>query len=127
MGEVNGSITMDCQNWDPVVLRNTKARQQREATEAANRPKLSAEAIRLAKIANDEEVKRPKLLSKQSRQDMMQLRAAQKWTQRDLDMRCSFPANTVRDIEAGKVAPTAGQLSRLNQILKAGLKLETAV
>jgi ribosome-binding protein aMBF1 (putative translation factor) len=118
---------MDCQNWDPVVLRNTKARQQRAAAEAASRPKMSAEAIRMAKLANDEEVKRPKLLSKQSRQEMMQLRAAQKWTQRDLDMRCSFPANTVRDIEAGKVAPTAGQLSRLNQILKAGLKLETAV
>lgn len=118
---------MDCQDWTPHVLRNTKARQDRAAAEAAGRPKMSAEAIRLAKLANDEEVKRPKVLSKESRQAMMQLRAAQKWTQRDLDMRCSFPANTVRDIEAGKVSPTAGQLSRLNQILKTGLKLEAAV
>lgn len=120
-------VPMDCQDWTPHVLRNTTARQARAAAEAANRPKMSAEAIRLAKIANDEEVKRPKVLSKESRQAMMQLRAAQKWTQRDLDMRCSFPANTVRDIEAGKVSPTAGQLSRLNQILKTGLKLEAAV
>lgn len=117
---------MDCQDWNPVVLRNTKARQDRAAAEQAAKPKMTAEAIRLAKLANDEEVKRPKILSKESRQAMMQLRAAQKWTQRDLDMRCSFPANTVRDIEAGKVSPSAGQLSRLNQILKTGLKLEAA-
>lgn len=115
---------MENQDWNPIVLRNTKARQERVAAEQAAKPKITAEAIRLAKLASNEDVKRQKVLSKESRQAMMQLRAIQKWTQRDLDMRCSFPANTVRDIEAGKLSPSSGQLSRLNQILKTGLKLE---
>ncbi len=111
---------MDCQDWNPVVVRGKST----PKTVVSEKPKVSAEAIRLAKLANNEEVKKARVLSKESRQAMMQLRAAQKWTQRDLDMRCSFPANTVRDLEAGKLAPSSGQLSRLNQILKTGLKLE---
>ena len=111
---------MDCQDWNPVIVRGKSA----PKSVNTEKPKVSAEAIRLAKLANDEEVKKPRMLSKESRQAMMQLRAAQKWTQRDLDMRCSFPANTVRDLEAGKLVPSSGQLSRLNQILKTGLKLE---
>jgi ribosome-binding protein aMBF1 (putative translation factor) len=55
---------------------------------------------------------------------MMRLRAEQKWSQRDLDMRCSFPANTVRDLESGKVAPSTTQLNIINRVLKTGLKLE---
>ena len=110
---------MDCQDWNPIVLRNKKV-----VGTAPSGPKVSNEARRLAKVADAEVPVKSKTLSRESRQAMMQLRAAQKWTQRDLDMRCSFPANTVRDLEAGKVAPTSGQLSRLNQILKTGLKLE---
>ncbi len=112
--------TMDCQDWNPVIVRGKSV----PKTSGTSGPKPSAEAIRLAKLANNEDVKKARVLSKESRQAMMQLRAAQKWTQRDLDMRCSFPANTVRDLEAGKMAPSSGQLSRLNQILKTGLKLE---
>lgn len=111
---------MDCQDWNPVIVRGKSV----PKTSGTSGPKPSAEAIRLAKLANNEEVKKARVLSKESRLAMMQLRAAQKWTQRDLDMRCSFPANTVRDLEAGKMAPSSGQLSRLNQILKTGLKLE---
>ena len=117
---------MDHQDWTPTVLRNGKVMQARKAAEQAAKPKMTAEAIRLAKLANDEEgsVKRAKVLSAESRQMMMRLRAEQKWTQRDLDMRCSFPANTIRDIESGKIAPSSGQLNTLNRLLKVGLKLE---
>jgi ribosome-binding protein aMBF1 (putative translation factor) len=115
---------MDCQDWTPTVLRNGKVMQARKAAEQASRPKVSAEAIRLAKLANGEDVKRAKTLSTESRQTMMRLRAEQKWTQRDLDMRCSFPANTIRDLESGKLAPSSGQLNTINRVLKTGLKLE---
>lgn len=117
---------MDHQDWTPTVLRNGKVMQARKAAEQAARPKITAEAIRLAKLANDEEgtVKRAKILSVESRQTMMRLRAEQKWTQRDLDMRCSFPANTINGIESGKIAPSSGQLNTINRVLKTGLKLE---
>ena len=117
---------MDCQDWNPTVLRNGKVMQARKAAEQASRPKMSAEAIRLAKLANDEEgtVKRAKVLSTESRQTMMRLRAEQKWSQKDLDMRCSFPANTINGIESGKIAPSSGQLNTINRVLKTVLKLE---
>jgi len=115
---------MDCQDWTPTVLRNGKVMQARKAADQAARPKVSAEAIRLAKLANDEEVKRAKTLSVESRQMMMRLRAEQKWSQRDLDMRCSFPANTIRDLENGKIAPSSTQLNIINRVLKTALKLE---
>jgi ribosome-binding protein aMBF1 (putative translation factor) len=117
---------MDCQDWNPTVLRNGKVMQARKAAEQAAKPKVSAEAIRLAKLANDDEgtIKRAKTLSTESRQTMMRLRAEQKWSQRDLDMRCSFPANTIRDLENGKLAPSSGQLNTINRVLKTGLKLE---
>lgn len=117
---------MDHQDWTPTVLRNGKVMQARKTAEQASRPKMSAEAIRLAKLANDEEgvVKRAKTLSTESRQMMMRLRAEQKWSQKDLDMRCSFPANTINGIESGKIAPSSGQLNTLNRVLKTGLKLE---
>jgi ribosome-binding protein aMBF1 (putative translation factor) len=117
---------MDHQDWNPTILRNGKVMAARKAAEQAAKPKMSAEAIRLAKLANDEDgvPKRAKTLSAESRQAMMRLRAEQKWSQRDLDMRCSFPANTVRDLESGKVAPSTTQLNIINRVLKTGLKLE---
>lgn len=117
---------MDCQDWNPTVLRNGKVMQAKKAAEIAAKPKMTAEAIRLAKLANDEEgtVKRAKVLSTESRQTMMRLRAEQKWTQRDLDMRCAFPANTINGFESGKLAPSSSQLNTLNRVLKTALKLQ---
>ena len=116
---------MDCQDWTPTVLRNGKVMQARKAAEQASRPKISAEVIRLAKLAEeDAPMKKAKSLSIESRQSMMRLRAEQKWSQRDLDMRCSFPANTIRDLENGKIAPSSTQLNIINRVLKTGLKLE---
>jgi ribosome-binding protein aMBF1 (putative translation factor) len=116
---------MDHQDWTPTILRNGKVMQARKAAEQAAKPKLSAEAIRLAKLDNLEDgIKRSKVLSAESRQAMMRLRAEQKWTQRDLDMRCSFPANTIRELESGRIAPSPTQLNIVNRVLKTGLKLE---
>lgn len=117
---------MDHQDWNPTIVRNAKVLQAKKAAEQAAKPKISAEAIRLAKLANDEEgsMKRAKVLTAESKQAMMRLRAEQKLTQRDLDMRCSFPANTIRDIENGKLAPSSMQLNIINRILKVALKLE---
>jgi ribosome-binding protein aMBF1 (putative translation factor) len=54
---------------------------------------------------------------------MMQLRAAMKKTQVELNQLCSFPVNTIRDIEAGRLTPNPGQLIRLNAVLKTKLTL----
>lgn len=117
---------MDHQDWSPTVIRN--ALYAKKSAEHAKKPTMSSEAIRLAKLANNEEgvgvSKRPKVLSVESRQTMMRLRADQTWSQRDLDMRCSFPAHTIRDLENGKLPPSTTQLNIVNRVLKTGLKLE---
>ena len=63
-----------------------------------------------------------KQLATESRHLIVTLRATNKWTQVELNRRCNFPVNTIRDIETGKTCPSPGQLGILNRVLKTGLK-----
>jgi len=64
---------------------------------------------------------KPKTLSLETRQEIINRRVSKLWTQADLNKYCSFPANTIREIESGRTPPTSNQLSVLNRILKGGL------
>jgi DNA-binding transcriptional regulator YiaG len=110
---------MEHQDWNPVIVKGTNPSGQKKKVIL---PKRSAEADRLAKIEREELVK-SKLLSHESRQELVQRRLAEKLTQQQLDQRCSFPAHTIRDLEANKRAPTNKELQTLNRVLKCGLKL----
>ena len=108
---------MEHQDWNPVVLRSN---QKTVVNTVA--PKRSAEAQRLAKL-DAGEITKIKMLSPESRQELVQLRLAEKLTQQQLDQRCSFPPHTIRDLEANKRAPSTKELQVLNRVLKCGLKL----
>lgn len=110
---------MDHQNWEPQILRNSAARSGKKETIE----RKSDEGARFAKIER-EEYKKPKMLSSASRQELVQRRLAEKLTQQQLDQRCSFSANTLRDLEANKRPPTQKELQTLNRVLKCGLRLE---
>ncbi len=110
---------MDCQDWNPVVLRSS-ARLQAQKKEI--QPRRSSQAAHLAKVEAVDYIK-PKMLSPESRQELVQRRLAEKLTQQQLDQRCAFPPHTIRDLEANKRPPTPKELSTLNRILKCGLKL----
>ena len=109
---------MDGQDWDPVVIKSTAPRR---VVKGAGTPMTAAAAEQ--RRAEAAEVPKPKVLSAESRTQMMQLRAAMKKTQIELNQMCSFPANTIRDIESGKLTPNAGQLIRLNNVLRTKLTL----
>jgi DNA-binding transcriptional regulator YiaG len=117
---------MEHQNWEPQVIRKSaeaiKADALRKGTKQVVERK-SDEGIRLAKL-EEKEYGKPKMLSHESRQELVQRRLAEKLTQQQLDQRCSFPAHTVRDLEANKRAPTTKELQTLNRVLKCGLRLE---
>lgn len=113
---------MDHQDWSPVVLRSSTRIAEKKAAASASQPKRSSEAQRLAKVEATEFAK-PKMLSPESRQELVQRRLAEKLTQQQLDQRCSFPPHTIRDLEANKRAPTSKELQTLNRVLKTGLKL----
>jgi len=109
---------MDGQDWDPVILKRSGPR--RVVKGAGTAVTAAAAEQRRAEAA---ELPKPKVLSAESRTQMMQLRAAMKKTQVEINQLCGFPANTIRDIESGTLTPNAGQLIRLNNILRTKLTL----
>lgn len=113
---------MDHQNWEPQVLHKTAAQIRASAPKTTIQPRRSTEAQRLAKLENEEYVK-PKMLSSESRQQLVQARLALKLTQQQLDQKCSFPPHTINHLESNKRAPSSRELMILNSVLKCGLKL----
>lgn len=87
-------------------------------------PHYSPQASSARKLANATEVGKHKILTAESRHFIIARRSADGITQVQLNQRCAFPPNTIRDIESGRVCPSIGQLNTLNRILKCGLKLE---
>lgn len=118
----------DFQDWTQVVIRGTKnvpaasgaasSRIQQRLGEAKN---IGAH---LAKL-EEKEVGKLKMLHPESRTALIQARVAMKLTQVQLDQRLAFPPHTIRDIEAGKIAPTGQQLNKLNNFFRIspGLRL----
>jgi len=117
---------MEHQNWDPQIIRKPASAIRADALRKGVKQvveRKSDEGIRLAKIER-EDYGKPKMLSHESRQELVQRRLAEKLTQQQLDQRCSFPPHTIRDLEANKRAPSTKELQTLNRILKCGLRLE---
>lgn len=117
---------MDHQNWDPQVIRKSAEAIKADALRSGRKETVvrkSDEGIRLAKI-EAQEFGKSKMLASESRQELVQRRLAEKLTQQQLDQRCSFPAHTVRDLEANKRPPSTKELQTLNRVLKCGLRLE---
>lgn len=107
---------MDGQDWNPIRVQGTKATIFKSVKTAPKN--TSPDVANQRRLEQQTEVQKPKTLSTETRTQMMQVRAAMKKTQVELNQLCGFPANTVRDIEAGKYTPTSSQLIRLNNVLK---------
>lgn len=112
---------MDGQDWDPLVIKRVGPKRVVKGA-GIKLPSLTAAAAEQRR-AEAAEIPKPKVLSAESRTQMMQLRAAMKKTQVEVNQLCGFPANTIRDIESGKLSPNAAQLIRLNNVLRAKFSL----
>ena len=106
------------QDWQEVVIKGKK------------NPKLSSAKVQhfagnaaIKALAQTTDVIKPKFLSSEAKQTIVNMRAAQKWSQVDLNTKCALPLNTIRDIESGKSCPSAGQLNIINRILKTNIRL----
>ena len=112
------------QDWEPVILKKptngTKGKSPFGASPAGKSPAGKCPVTTL--LDADTPVKL-KTLSHETRQSMIQMRAALKMTQIELNQKCGLPAHTIRDIEAGKLTPGQGQLTTINRHLKTNLKL----
>ena len=108
---------MDGQDWTPVVVNKGKTRSSAASDQKHVSPGLAAQH----RLENDEP-RKTKSLSSESRKAILQARVANNWNQTQLNTQCSFPQNTIRDIENGKLCPTPQQLNVLSRVLKVILK-----
>lgn len=112
-------LHMDHQNWEPVTIRSSiavakKTNQQHHVT-------FSETAVAARKVENSD-ITKLKMLTGKSRSEMAQARVAKGMTQKQLDQKGQFPANSCNSWEAGKVCPNGPQINILHRIL--GIKLE---
>ena len=77
------------------------------------------------KLEDDTIHVKAKMFSHESKQAIIAYRISNKLSQAELDSRCSFPKNTIQQLEANKRAPTTKELQTLNRILKTGLTLSS--
>ena len=121
---------MDGQDWTPVILgKRSYASALRSSTTSSARvapapPKRSNDVFHLAKVEAAEAPVKMKTLTAESRQKIVAYRALREITQKQLDQACSFPANTMRELESGRLTPSTGQLNTLNRFVGGGLRLE---
>lgn len=108
---------MSIQDWEPVVIRSSGTAAGKKL--AGN--KVAPEVAHARKLA-ESDVAKPKQLAPESRQEIVAKRTAMKKSQVELNQLCTFPVNTIREIEAGRLCPSIGQLNTLNRVLKTGLK-----
>jgi ribosome-binding protein aMBF1 (putative translation factor) len=111
---------MDCQDWEPVTVTRKETTKER----AAKHKPVSHEVAIQRRIENDEPVK-VKTISNDTKQLIILKRLENKWNQQQLNTQCAFPANVIRDIEAGRAQPTPHQLSVLSRILKVVIKYDS--
>jgi ribosome-binding protein aMBF1 (putative translation factor) len=111
------------QDWETVVIKGANASSKSTSSSHKPGPNYLPGVAALRKLDDPEVSMKRKELVPASRQEMIQRRAALGLTQVQLNQRCSFPANTIRDVESGKLCPSVQQLSVLNRVLASKLIL----
>lgn len=109
---------MEHQDITPVTLHRRAVVQQTTV------PRVSNEARRLAAVERADVPKPPKYLSIASVQALQNYRHENNITQKVLNQRLGFAANTINGLEARTMSPTQYHLNTLNQLLKTGLTLD---
>ena len=124
---------MDGQDWTPVIVGKKSYASALSSTYSSAKVapaklaptlvKSSHQAQHLAKVEAAEAPVKMKTLAPEARQKIVAYRTLKEITQKQLDQACCFPANTLRELESGRMTPSTGQLNTLNRFVGGGLKL----
>lgn len=119
---------MDGQDWTPVIVgkksyASALGSSGSRVVPAPAQVKRSNDVFHLAKVEAAEAPVKMKTLAPEARQKIVAYRGLKQITQKQLDQACAFPANTMRDLESGRLTPSTGQLNTLNRFVGGGLKL----
>jgi len=109
---------MDDQDWQVVTLRSSKKKVSQTSTVPTRYTTGNAD---IRKLESSDNVK-VKILSAKSRCDMAAARTAKKLTQKQVDMACAFPTNSINTFESGRICPSRAHIQAIQRVL--GIKLE---
>ena len=114
------------QDFEPVVLRNKSAHTQLAArragqTETKKKATMSEEAIKMAKLDNDNETTKVKTVTKSFSNAMRDARVAKGLKQKDLANRAQLPVADIQKYENGSATPNQQQISKIQRVLGVNL------
>jgi len=119
---------MDHQDWTTVTLKkrpSTKDAQTKGQTTSMARNTNQGEAIRLAKLEQNEDYCPPKKrVHSESIQALIRKRIELGLSQEKADQKCAFSKHTFKDIESHKSLPTPAQQSVLQRVFGVQLKID---
>jgi hypothetical protein len=119
---------MDSQDWTPVIIKRRYTKKeliQKGKTMTEVRDPERNEKIRLAKIEDDDNIGPKKQINSESLQELIRKRIELKVNQERADTLCSFPRNTIKEIEAKRLLPNEEQKRRIQRYLGVQLKIDT--
>jgi ribosome-binding protein aMBF1 (putative translation factor) len=117
----------DGQDWTLVTIKKKPTKPKAEPVEKShvnqrnNHLSLSGKNLQGAqarKLAESTDIKKPRTLSLETQKEISATRNSLGLTQTELNKKCQFPMNTIRDIESGKINPTPQQMDALSRELK---------
>ena len=114
---------MECQDWTPVTFRRRTASKKDHSIQS--RDYKRDEKIQMAKLENSDKPIPKKRISPESLQALIRKRIELTLSQVKADIKCSFPRNTFRDIEANRLIPSEGQRRCIQQHFDIQLKIIT--
>jgi putative transcription factor len=122
---------LDHQNWEPSVLRRTRTFEEKKKAgdivvvakqqHVGNKHTVNSMAKAAATDFDPENIKKVPVSSQELAAAIRTARAEKTWTQVELNQKCNFPANTIRDYENNTAVLNTQQLNTMNKIL--GVKL----
>jgi ribosome-binding protein aMBF1 (putative translation factor) len=108
---------MDNQDWTTVILKKRSTPISKDSSQLDT-------TIHLSKLEQMELPPLKKRVNPESIQALIRKRLELGLTQEKTDQKCSFPRNTIKDIESHKSLPTSYQHSIIQQQLGIQIKIE---
>jgi ribosome-binding protein aMBF1 (putative translation factor) len=115
---------MDEQDWTTVTIKKRKSGNTTNNGSKTTLPQQHHAGTAAIRKVEATEFGKPRQLSTESRNEIVQRRIAMGKNQIQLNQECRFPVNTIRDIENGRICPSVQQLNLLNRVFRSSIKFE---
>lgn len=113
------------QDWETVVLRgkgkNVDAKKKRDGETETRGKYDGTKSSAMRKLDNATDVVKPQRINPKIKERIVQARAAQKLTQKELGVRCQVQPTIIQQYENGKAKADVNVLRKMERVLKVKL------